>query len=363
MFCTKCGSEMPDGTEFCTNCGARVGAASPAAASAEPAPMPAAGMSPVQGAVQKKPHKRAVIIGMCVAGALVAGGAALALTGVLGPLGQGNSSQITVLGSDEGSAEHKDKGSAKEKPAADEDEAEEPEQTGSSVKVDLNDQATYAAANLFLSNFTEEDFGYNKNDPSSLFDVTDGLSAEEQQDMTFFIFNHFLDNGSKRVERGSDIGGKRYGFKIAIDAVHSEMNRLFGTTLSDDEMQFDDNEGKYDEVIQALGTRATVQDGYLYFNEEHGVAKYAVPTIVTAAEDLGNNTYRLTFEAYAAQDYNGTVPTISEVPESVYGLPADQLKSTIGADSTPTMTGSAVVTVAAGDTAPSFALQSISYNY
>lgn len=360
MFCTKCGSEMPDGTEFCTNCGARMGAASPAAASAEPAPMPAAGMPPVQ----KKSHKRAVIIGVCVAGVLVAGGAALALTGVLGPLGQGNSSQITVLGSDEGSAEHKDKGSAKEKPAADEDEAEEPEQTGSSVKVDLNDQATYAAANLFLSNFTEEDFGYNKNDPSSLFDVTDGLSAEEQRDMTFFIFNHFLDNGSKRVElEDNNVGGKSYRFKIATDAVHGEMNRLFGMTLSDDEMQFDDNEGKYDEVIQALGTRATVQDGYLYFNEEHGVAKIAVPAIVTAAEDLGNNTYRLTFEAYVAQSYNGgPSPLVSDVPESVYGLPADQLKATIGVDSTSAMFGTAVVKVAAGDGAPTFALQSINYD-
>lgn len=359
MFCTKCGSEMPDGTDFCTNCGARMGAASPAAAPAEPASMPAAGMPPVQ----KKSHKRAVIVGMCVVGVLVAGGAALALTGVLGPLGQGNSSQITVLGSDEGSAEHKDKGSAKEKPADEREEPEETEQTSSSVKVDLNDQATYAAANLFLSNFTEEDFGYNKNDPSSLFDATDGLSAEEQRDMTFFIFNHFLDNGSKRVERGSDIGGKRYGFKIAIDAVHSEMNRLFGMTLSDDGMQFDDNEGKYDEVIQALGTRATVQDGYLYFNEEHGVAKIAVPAIVTAAEDLGNNTYRLTFEAYVAQSYNGgSSPLISDVPESVYGLPADQLKATIGVDSTSAMSGAAVVKVAAGDGAPTFALQSINYD-
>ena len=41
--------------------------------------MPAAGMPPVQ----KKSHKRAVIVGMCVVGVLVAGGAALALTGVL----------------------------------------------------------------------------------------------------------------------------------------------------------------------------------------------------------------------------------------------------------------------------------------
>lgn len=182
MFCTKCGSEMPDGTDFCTNCGARMGTASPAAAPAEPASMPAAGMPPVQ----KKSHKRAVIIGICAAGVLVAGGAALALTGVLGPLGQGNSSQITVLGSDEGSAEHKDKGGAKEEPAEEQEESEEPEQTGSSVKVDLNDQATYAAANLFLSNFTEEHFDrdwYQAGD----FDSTDGLSDDEKYKLVKFI--------------------------------------------------------------------------------------------------------------------------------------------------------------------------------
>lgn len=198
---------MPDGTDFCTNCGARMGASSPAAAPAEPTPMPAAGMPSVQGAVKKKSHKRAVIIGICVVGVLVAGGAALALTGVLGPLGQGNSSQITVLGSDEGSAEHKDKGSAKEKPAADEDEADEPEQTGSSVKVDLNDQATYAAANLFLSNFTEEQFARDGAGGLASFDAADGLTAEEKRGMTIFVFDHLLENTTNRVERGGDVDG------------------------------------------------------------------------------------------------------------------------------------------------------------
>ena len=61
--------------------------------------------------------------------------------------------------------------------------------------------------------------------------------------------------------------------------------------------------------------------------------------------------------------YNGSDwPLITDIPESVYGLPADQLKSTIGADSTPAMTGSAVVAVTQGDGAPSFTLQSISYD-
>lgn len=355
MFCTKCGSEMPDGTDFCTNCGARMDAASPAAAPAEPAPMPAAGMPPVR----KKSHKRAVIVGMCVVGVLVAGGAALALTGVLGPLGQGNSSRITVLGSDEGSAEHKDKGSAKEKPAEEREEPEEPEQTGSSVKVDLNDQATYAAANLFLSNFTEEQFARDGAGGLASFDAADGLTAEEKRGMTIFVFNHLLENTTNRVERGGDVDGKSYASKVPVDSMKREMNRLFGVTLSDDEMHIDADDGLPDN----LATRATVQDGYLYFNEMHGFAGSPIPAIVSGAEDLGDNTYCLTFEAYVALSYNGiSSPLISDVPENVYGLPADQLKSTIGADSTPMMSGTAVVKVTADDVAPSFTLQSINYD-
>ncbi len=252
MFCTKCGSEMPDGTDFCTNCGARMGAASPAAAPAEPAPMPAAGMP----SVQKKSHKRAVIVGMCVVGVLVAGGAALALTGVLGPLGQGNSSQITVLGSDEGSAEHEDKGSAKEKPAADGDEADEPEQTGSSVKVDLNDQATYAAANLFLSNFTEEHFDRDWYQTGG-FDSTDGLSDDEKYKLVKFIWCHFIDNAPYRIEKGDYDNGNSQ--RVATDVINRELNRLTGLTLSDADMTYDRTpEG------QAIPDSAEAHGGYLY---------------------------------------------------------------------------------------------------
>lgn len=392
MFCTKCGAELPAGTEYCPSCGARVGGAAPAAgdaagsAAAEPAAatgaaprdaapanaqatpgtVPPAGPEPAP--VRKKPHKRAAIAAICVVGVLAAGGAALALTGAFGPLGQGSSSKITKVGSGEGSAEHKDKGSAQEEPAVKQEEASEPEQdpNKSTVNVDINDQATYAAANLFLSNFTEEHFPQDPKNGPTTFDTTDGLSADEKRAMTFFIFNHLLDNGSSHVETSGGVGGKEFDIdgksyihKIAVDSMQREMNRLFGVTISGDEMQIDADEG----APEQLGTRATARDGYLYFNEEHGVQKLSVPAIVTAAEDLGNNTYRLTFEAYDARSYNGSDwPLITDIPESVYGLPADQLKSTIGADSTPAMTGSAVVAVTQGDGAPSFTLQSISYD-
>ncbi len=393
MFCTKCGAEIPAGTEYCPSCGARVGGAALAAGDAAgsvPAAEPAAatGAAPSGAAsangeatpgavpsavsesapVQKKSRKRAAIIGICIVGVLAVGGAALALTGGFGPLGQGNSSKITKIGSDEGSAARKDEGSAQKEPAAKQEAAPEPEQdpNKSTVNVDINDQATYAAANLFLSNFTEEGFPQNPEGGSATFDSTDGLSADEKVEMTYFIYNHLLDNGSSRVETGGHVGqkdhyidGKSYIDRISIDSVQHEMNRLFGMSISGDEMQIDADEG----APEQLGTRATAQDGYLYLNEEHGSQKLPVPAIVTAAEDLGDNTYRLTFEAYTAKSYNGAdMPLITDLPESVYGLPADQLKATIGADSTPTMTGSAVVAVTQGDGAPTFTLQSITYD-
>lgn len=318
-----------------------MGAASPAAAFAEPAPMPVAGMPPVQ----KKVHKRAAIIGACVAGVLVAGGAALALTGVLGPLGQGNSSQITVLGSDEGSAEHKDKGSAKEKPAADEDEADEPEQTGSSVKVDLNDQATYTAANLFLSNFTEEHFDldwYQAGD----FDSTDGLTDDEKYKLVKFIWCHFIDNAPYRIEKGDYDNG--HFQRIATDVINRELNRLTGLTLSDADMTFDKGSGG-----QMLADSAEAHDGYLYLKQEYGQGNYNPPcAIVTGATDLGDNIYELTYEVYSA----GGALLPSDIPESTYGLPKDQFIAAIQADASECRTETCTVRVEQGDGAPTFTL-------
>ena len=336
---------MPDGTDFCTNCGARMGTASPAAAPAEPASMPAAGMPPVQGDVQKKSHKRAVIIGICVAGVLVAGGAALALTGVLGPLGQGNSSQITVLGSDEGSAELKDQGSAKEKPAEEQEEPEEPGQTGSSVKVDLNDQATYTAANLFLSNFTEEHFDldwYQAGD----FDSTDGLTDDEKYKRVKFIWCHFIDNAPYRIEKGDYDNG--HFQRIATDVINRELNRLTGLTLSDADMTFDRASGG-----QVRADSAEAHDGYLYLKQEYGQGNYNPPcAIVTGATDLGDNIYELTYEVYSA----GGALLPSDIPESTYGLPRDQFIAAIQADASECRTETCTVRVEQGDGAPTFTL-------
>ena len=371
MFCTKCGAELPAGTEYCPSCGARVGGAAPAAgdaagsaaaaesaaatgtapsdaapanAQATPGTVPPAVPEPAP--VRKKPRKRAAIAAICVVGVLAAGGAALALTGAFGPLGQGSSSKITQIGSVEGSAEHKDKGSAQEEPAAQE-EAQEPEQdqNASSVKVDINDQATYAAANLFLSNFTEEHFDRDWYQAGG-FDSTDGLSDDEKYKLVKFIWCHLIDNAPYRIEKG-DYSNGHYQ-RAATDEINKELNRLTGLMLSDADMTYDRAPSG-----QMIPDNAEAHDGYLYLSQEYGQANYNPPcAIVTGATDLGDNTYELTYEVYSA----GGTMLVSDIPESTYGLPKDQYIAAIQADASKGRTETCTVRVTQGDGAPSFTL-------
>lgn len=105
-----------------------------------------------------------------------------------------------------------------------------------SVKVDLNDQATYAAANLFLSNFTEEHFDRDWYQTGA-FDSTDGLYDDEKYKLVKFIWCHFIDNAPYRIEKGDYDNGNLQ--RIATDVVNRELNRLTGLTLSDADMTYD----------------------------------------------------------------------------------------------------------------------------
>lgn len=69
MFCTKCGTQNPDGAAFCVKCGTQLAASVPAASQPE-APPPIS--QPVPGGAQpaKKSKTVPIIIGIC--GALLA---------------------------------------------------------------------------------------------------------------------------------------------------------------------------------------------------------------------------------------------------------------------------------------------------
>lgn len=67
MFCSKCGTENPDGARFCASCGVALAAAAPVQAPPPPPPMrgaeaaAATSMSPTTGPTGKTPWVAAVL--------------------------------------------------------------------------------------------------------------------------------------------------------------------------------------------------------------------------------------------------------------------------------------------------------------
>lgn len=93
MFCPKCGTQLPDGSKFCGNCGAQLGAApaQPAGASqVPPAPqVPGVPVSAVPGGAAPKPKRK---VGLIVAGVAAVVVVALAIWGIVSCVGGGNGS-------------------------------------------------------------------------------------------------------------------------------------------------------------------------------------------------------------------------------------------------------------------------------
>lgn len=138
MFCQKCGQQVPDGSTFCTHCGASLvggSAPTPAGADSSPAPGLTQSMPPVVPAPQKPKSKAPVIIAVaCAAVVLIGGGTVFALTVLNGSKSSGT--QISVV--DTGSSDEKDS-SAKKKS----DKSKSKESSASDDEVVPGDESAY----------------------------------------------------------------------------------------------------------------------------------------------------------------------------------------------------------------------------
>jgi hypothetical protein len=127
MFCTSCGQNLPEGKDFCTNCGAAVGQASAAAASGVPAPggvsaltgTPAPAGTPAPKGPPAQSKRTGLIAGIVVAAIIVVAAAGvgiwLALRGddSAGQPVAGDSTLTTVMTpGDEGSLDGDGSGAA-----------------------------------------------------------------------------------------------------------------------------------------------------------------------------------------------------------------------------------------------------------
>lgn len=120
MFCHKCGQQVPDGSTFCTHCGASLAGGSapvPAGAgNAEPGPAPTVGpgltqsMPSVAPAPQKPKSKVPIIVTLaCAAVALIGCGTVLALT----VFNSSNDSDTQISVVDTGSSDENDSSAKK----------------------------------------------------------------------------------------------------------------------------------------------------------------------------------------------------------------------------------------------------------
>ena len=142
MFCQKCGQQVPDGSTFCTHCGASLdGGSVPTPATASPTSAPTAGpgltqsMPPVAPAPQKQKSKAPIVIAVaCAAVVLIGGGTVFALTVLNGS--KGSDTQISVI--DTGSSDEKDP-SAKKK----DDKSKSKESTSSDDEAVPEDESAY----------------------------------------------------------------------------------------------------------------------------------------------------------------------------------------------------------------------------
>lgn len=194
MFCQKCGQQVPDGSTFCTHCGASLAGGSaptPAGADSSPAPGLTQSMPPVVPAPQKPKSKAPVIIAVaCAAVVLIGGGTVFALTVLNGSKSSGT--QISVV--DTGSSDEKDS-SAKKKS----DKSKSKESSASDDEVVPGDESAYYGSGdsddylTDVHTYTNDMHPYSMSIPNrfEMEDTPSGSGARYEDPETGFVINLF----------------------------------------------------------------------------------------------------------------------------------------------------------------------------
>lgn len=193
MFCRKCGQQVPDGSTFCTHCGASLtgdAAPMPATAASTSTPMTGPGltqlMPPVAPAPQKPKSKAPIVIAVaCAVVVLLGGGTVFALTMLNGS--KSSDTQISVIDTgpsdekDSSAKKQSDKSKSKESASADDEAVSEDESayygSGDSddyltdVQTYTNDKHPYSMSipNRFEMEDTPSSSGTRYKDPETGF--------------------------------------------------------------------------------------------------------------------------------------------------------------------------------------------------
>lgn len=197
MFCQKCGQQVPDGSMFCTHCGASLAGGSvptPTGAGPSSAPGLTQSMPPVAPAPQKPKSKAPIVIAVaCAAVVLLGGGTVFAFAMLNGS--KSSDTQISVIdtgpsGEKDSSAKKKrDKSRAKESSSSDDEAVSEDESAyyGSGDSDDSDDYLTD------VQTYTNDLHPYSMSIPNrfEMEDTPSGSGARYKDPETGFVINLF----------------------------------------------------------------------------------------------------------------------------------------------------------------------------
>ena len=213
MFCQKCGQQVPDGSTFCTHCGASLTGGSvptPTGAGSSPAPGLTQSMPPVAPAPQKPKSKAPIVIAVaCAAVVLLGGGTVFALTMLNGS--KSSDTQISVI--DTGSSDEKDssakkksdKSKSKESSSSD-DEAVPEDESAYYGSGDSNDMYPYSMSipNRFEMEDTPSGSGTRYEDPETGFVINLFGFANVNDETVSEVFAHENTSGKTDLYTAAD---------------------------------------------------------------------------------------------------------------------------------------------------------------
>lgn len=194
MFCQKCGQQVPDGSTFCTHCGASLVGGSvptPTGAGSSSAPGLTQSMPPVAPAPQKPKSKAPIVIAVaCAAVVLIGGGTVFALTMLNGF--KSSDTQISVI--DTGSSDEQDS-SAKKKS----NKSKDKESSSSDDEAVPEDESAYYGSGdsddylTDVHTYTNDMHPYSMSIPNrfEMVDTPSGSGTRYEDPETGFVINLF----------------------------------------------------------------------------------------------------------------------------------------------------------------------------
>lgn len=351
VYCVKCGAKMPEGTRFCTACGARMTGDSSGASSGAPAvspdgvtsvappseaptrviealhpvaqrpedtcPQPVAGRS---SSVPRRGRGAAVALAVGV-GALAGVGIAAALTSGFGLLKAGGDGQVSATTVAQ-------RAEAEQAPSEVDVDAEQ-EPAPSTIELSLENAADREAIGTFVSNFTEVGQGITA---QSHYERTDSPDQQTVTDMVLYLEYHMMGNANDHVsavDADDPLAAEGYAYRVDATYLIDRIARQFDVTVSADQLPYTISDGN----------KGAVEGNWFYFaTSVEGWQSMGVP-YTTSLTDIGDNRYEVTFDVYRPAD--GVKPV--DVLLRVYGWPLADMLDAVGASDTPIYSATATI--------------------